>query len=195
MKNKTGILFYLLALAPLTVHAQKIFMCKDASGRTLTSDRPIPECADRAVREFDKNGIVRHDIAAPLTAEQKRQKQLEEEKRKADEAAAAEQKQNDRAIVARYRNEEDIAIARKRTVDLVQEQIKREAITLAAAEKRRKDLQAEAELPKNKKAAPPGLQRNLDEADQAVRDQKKKIQDYEAEAAQINGKFDATLKR
>ena len=33
-------------LSPCLAQA-KIFMCKDASGRTLTSDRAIPECADR----------------------------------------------------------------------------------------------------------------------------------------------------
>jgi hypothetical protein len=185
----------LMLLAPLTAHAQKILMCKDASGRTFTSDRPMPECADRAVRELDRNGMVRRVIPAPLTAEQKRQKQLEEEKIRADEIAAAEQKQNDRAIMDRYRSEGEIGIARARTVDLVREQVKREASALAAAETRRKDAQTEIVRLKDKKAVPAALQSKLDESELAILDAKKKMHDYETEIAQINIKYDATLKR
>ncbi len=185
----------LMILAPPAAQAQKILMCKDASGRTLSSDRPMPECADHAVRELDGNGLVRRVIPAPLTAEQKRQKQLEEEKIKAGEIAAAEQKQNDRAIMDRYRNEGEIGAARERTVDLVREQAGREAIALAAAETRRKDTQTEIGRLKNKKTVPAALQRRLDESELAILDAKKKMQDYEAEIAQINAKYDATLKR
>ena len=48
-----------LFLAHVALHAQKIYMCKDESGHTLTSDRPIPECEGRAIREFDKSGTIR----------------------------------------------------------------------------------------------------------------------------------------
>jgi len=208
MKSVKRILFYpkmggaggillgaLMLSAPLAAHAQKILMCKDAAGRTYTSDRPMPECADRAVRELDRNGIVRRVIPAPLTAEQKHQKQVEEEKIRADEIAAADQKQNDRAIMDRYRNEGEIGIARERTVDLVREQSRREAAALAAAETRRKDVQFEIGRLKDKKAVSPALQSKLDESDQAILNAKKKMQDYEAEIAQINAKYDATLKR
>jgi cell division protein FtsN len=195
MKLKMRILFYFLALAPLTAHAQKIYLCKDASGHTLTSDRPIPECAERAVREMDSHGVVRRDVAAPLTAEQKQQKKLEEEKRKAEEAAAAEQKQNDLGLLARYRNENDIAIARTRTLDQVQEHIKRETASLAGAEARRKEAQADIKKVANKKTIPPALQRKLDEADKASAEAKQRLQDYEAERANINANYDATLKR
>jgi hypothetical protein len=195
MKNKVGAVLCISMLLPMAAHAQKIFMCKDASGKTLTSDRPIPECANRAMRELDKNGIVRREIAAPLTAEQKRQKELEEERLKAEAAAAEEQKQADRAMLARYRNEKDIDVARRRTLDLVQEQSKREMETLAAAEKDKKDVQQKIDRGGNKKPVPPVLQARLTEADQSIASAQKKIAAYQAEEAQINLKFDATLKR
>lgn len=194
MQRAIGILFCLLALAPLSAHAQKVYMCKDASGKTHTSDRPIPECADRAIREFDRNGL-RREIAAPPTAEEKRQKQLEDEKRKAEKAAAEEKKQSDQAILGRYRNEGDIEVARKRALDLVQEQVKRETTVLATAEKRRKEAQAELDIQKKKNAVSPDLPRKIEEADQSVKEVKKRMQDYEAEIAQINAKHDETLKR
>jgi hypothetical protein len=195
MKNKVGAVLCVSMLLPMAAHAQKIFMCKDASGKTFTSDRPIPECANRAMRELDKQGIVRREIAAPLTEEQKRQKQLEEERQKAEAAAAEERKQADRAMLARYRNEKDIDIARKRTLDLVQEQTKRETETLAAAEQDKKDAQQKIDRAGNKKPVPPILQGRLNEADQSIAAAKKKIAAYQAEEAQINLKFDATLKR
>jgi hypothetical protein len=194
MKRATGIVFYLSALMPLTVNAQ-IIMCKDVSGRTFTSDYPIPECIDRPAREFGRNGVLKREIPAPLTAEQKRQQQLDEEKRKAEEAAAAEQKQIDRAILSRYRNEGEIELARKRTLDLVEEKIKRETIALAAAEKRYKETQTELGLLKTKKSIPPAALHQQDEAEFIINRAKIKIQEYEAEMAQINSQHDATLKR
>lgn len=193
MKIKISAACCLLAVLPPSVQAQEILMCKDASGRTFTSDRPIPECSGRAVRQLDRNGMVRHEIPAPLTPEQKRQKQLEEERVKAEQAAAAERRQQDKAILARFRNEADIENARQRTLDTVQEQIKRESALLFAAEKRRKDIKAGIARDKGKKA--PAMLQELDDAGQAVANSKQKLQDYEAEAAQINGKFALTLKR
>lgn len=195
MNTKASFVAFISLLLPLTAQAQTIYTCKDGTGKTFTSDRLIPECANRLVREMDKNGIVRREIPPPLTAEQKRQKQLEEERLKAEAAALEEQKQADRAMLARYRNENDIAVARKRTLELVQEQIRRETGTLAEREKDRKDLQLKIEQVGNKKPVPPVLQNKLNESDQSIAAIKAKIAAYQTEEAQINQKFDATLKR
>jgi hypothetical protein len=191
MKSKTAISICLLAMVPLTVHAQKIYMCKDASGHTITSDRPIPECADRPVKELDRQGIVRREVAAPLTTEQKEQLKLDEEKKKTDALAEAERKRNDKVLLGRFRNEDDIAVARKRNVDLIQDQVKRETASIAVLEKRKKDAQAQAAQSKDKGA----LARLNAELDEGIKEDKKKIQEYEAEIAQISQTYDATLKR
>ncbi len=188
-------LFLPLILGHWGAQAQ-IYMCKDGSGRTITSDRPIPECADRAVRELDKNGTARREIPAPLTTEQKRQVQMDEEKRKTEEAAADEQKRNDRAIRLRYRSEADIDLAHKRSLEPVEEQIKREKMELATAKKQQQLAQTEVDtLTKKNAAVPTTVQRKLDDADHAVDGSKKLISDYEAEIAQINEKYAALLKR
>jgi hypothetical protein len=197
MKRAMGIVFCLSALTPLTVNAQ-IIMCKDVSGRTFTSDYPIPECIDRPAREFGRNGALKREIPAPLTAEQKRQQQLDEEKRRAEEFAAAEQRQVDRAILSRYGNEGEIELAHKRTLDLVQEKVRRETAALAAAEKRYKEVQTELDLLKNKKDKKDissAALRKLDEAEFVINRAKTKLQEYGAETAQIDSQHDATLKR
>ena len=194
MKRKPEILLLLSAMLPLTVQAQ-IIMCKDAAGKTHTSDRPIMECADRPIREFGKSGYLRREIPAPLTAQQKRDKQLENEKRKAEEIALMEQKQADRAMLARYRNEGDIEASRMRTLEIVEEQIKRQAETLATVEKRHQDVKSKIVLLKNPKDVPPALQRERDESGKALHEEKKKRQGYETEIAKINEQYNATAMR
>lgn len=188
-------LFLPLLLAHWSVQAQ-IFMCKDASGRTFTSDRPIPECAGRALREYDRKGIARRDILPPPTPQQKRELQLQEEQRRLEELAAEEQRRNDRAMRFRYRNEGEIEVARKRAVEGLQEQIRRETTLLAAAEKRWHGAEAEADGYRMKNEPLPGeLQRNLNDAERAVRASKKTLADHELEIAAINAKHDETVKR
>lgn len=196
MKSSLRIaLVFPLVLAGTGAHAQ-IFVCKDASGRTITSDRPIPECADRAMRELDKRGNTKREILPPMSAEEKRQQRLQEEKRKAQEAADDEQKRNDRLIRARYRSEADIDAARMRVIEPVDERIKRDRSELAAAEKQQQQAQADVDALKKKNAAvPAGLQHRLDGSAQAVADVKKQIQEHEAEIVQVNARFDATLMR
>ncbi|TCS37881.1 uncharacterized protein DUF4124 [Paucimonas lemoignei] len=195
MQNKIKTLTGLLIMAGLPLLAQaEIYICKDASGKTLTSDRPIPECQDRKVRVLGKNGMTQREIAPPMTEEQKRQKQAEEEKRKADMVAADEQRRQDRALLARYSKEADIEVARGRTLEPVNEQIKREELTIASAAKSLAQARAEAAAqPKSK--VPANLQRKIEDLDQQIADSKKVIGERKEEIVQINGRFDQSVKR
>ncbi|HEY0847529.1 MAG TPA: DUF4124 domain-containing protein [Noviherbaspirillum sp.] len=174
----------------------QIYVCKDAAGRTITSDRPVPECMDRVVRELDSAGRTRREIHPPPTAEEKRQLQLQEEKRKAEELAAEEQRRNDRLLRTRYQSEAELEAARAKAVDVVDEQLKRERQALAEAEKRQQKAQAETGALKKRNAiVPVALQQQLDEESQSVSNALSKIQEYEAEIALINAKYAAMLKR
>jgi hypothetical protein len=195
MSSLKTTLLLVLALPVTGVHAQ-IYMCKDASGRTLTSDRPIPECADRAMRELDKSGRARRDIPAPMTAEEKRRLQQEEEKRKAEESAADERRRDDRLLRARYKSEADIEVARKRALQQVDERIKRDKAVLVTAEKQQQEAESEADALKKKNAKVPTiLQRRIDDASQTVLSTRNAIQGHEADAAEVNAKHNALLKR
>ena len=149
----------LLALAPAIALAQaRIYVCKDAAGRTLSSDRPIAECSTRPMREMDRHGITRREIPAPLTAHEKLKKEDEARIRRAEEIAAAERRHNDRAILSRFRSEDAIIDSGRRNVAIVQENIRRETQTLAAAEQRQRAVEAELALP-GYKDQPPAYQR------------------------------------
>lgn len=184
---------FLLAGLPLLAQAE-IFICKDADGKTLTSDRPIMECQDRKVRVLGKNGLTAREIAPPLTEEQKRQKLAEEEKRKAIVAAADEQKRQDRALLARYGKEADIEVARRRSLEPVNDQIKREEVSMTISEKKLAQARAEAAAqPKGK--VPAHLQRKIDDLGQEIVDAKKLIAERKDEVVRINDRFDQAVRR
>lgn len=185
-----------LLLAPALGHAQtKIYICKDAAGHTLTSDRPIAECSNRPVREIDRSGITRREIPAPLTPEEKQQQAREEAARRAEQLAAEERRHSDRALLARFRSEEEIILSGQRNIALVQENAKRETLLLAAAEKRQHAAEDELALSARKKQPSHDLRQRLEEADHAVAASRRRLGDYEAEILQINSRTDAMLKR
>lgn len=194
-KNSKSLLAGMCALLSLPLLAQaQIYICKDGSGKTLTSDRPIMECQDRKVRVLGKNGMTQREIGPPLTEEQQRQKQADDEKRKAAVAAADEQRRQDRALMARYGKEADIEVARQRAVEPVGEQIRREEASMAISEKKLGLARAEAAAqPKGK--VPTNLQRKIDDLGQEIVDSKKLIVERQQEVVQINGKFEQSVKR
>jgi hypothetical protein len=183
-----------LVLLALPAQAQ-IFMCKDPHGKTITSDRPIPECIG-AIREFSSSGKIKRTIPPPLTAEEKKQKQLDEERRKAEAEAAAELKRQDRAILARYNNENEINMARKRAIDQEQEIIKRETLSLSDAEKQLASAKKQVDEHTAKKTRPPiTLTQKVELTELSILTTKRTVKEHEEVIEQTNTKFDETLKR
>jgi len=79
-----------------------IYICVDAKGRRLTSDRPIPECLDREQKELNPNGTVRR-VRPPVPTAVERAAQEEKDRQLAeDRQREAEQKRVDKLLVARY---------------------------------------------------------------------------------------------
>jgi hypothetical protein len=178
-----------------TAQAQ-IYMCKDANGRTLTSDRPIPECANRAVKELSKDGVVKREIPPPLTPEQIRQKKEAEEKKKAEEAAIAEQKRRDAAIMGAYQNEAQIEAERQRSVSQLRNNINIAITAQNNAEQRRKALQTEADgLTKSGKPVPPTLLARVADSQRTINQESRNIAGMEEDMLKIKLKYDDLLKR
>jgi len=72
MKSRAGLLLTLcVGIVPVQLFAQSapqgIYTCTDAKGRKLTSDRPIPECADREQRVLNPSGTVKTIVGPSLT--------------------------------------------------------------------------------------------------------------------------------
>ena len=183
----------ILAMLPPDAFAQ-IYVCKDASGHTITADRPIPECANRSMRELDRNGVTRREIAAPLTAQQRRERDLQEEKQRIEAVASEQQRLADRALTTRYRNESDIGVSRQRAIDLLDEQMRIDTNALTREMKEMKAAQA-ATAASNKGLGTPAEQRRLDDATHAVERRLSSIEQRTVDIEKEHQKYDAAVKR
>lgn len=96
------ILFLSLGIAS-TGKAQSFYSCIDKYGRKLGSDRPIPECADTIQKEHNAAGIVirQRDGAAVNTSAN-----TSSDASKANKNEASQDERKEKALLARYRNQD-----------------------------------------------------------------------------------------
>ncbi len=173
----------------------EIYSCKDATGHTISSDRPIPECLDRAVKVRRNNGQYQRDIPPALSAEERRQAQIEQEKQKNAELAEENRLKEERFLLAHYRSENDIELMRGRSLDALKERIRLGKEQTAAVSQLL--LQLQAEQPGNaKKSATEAaaLHGRAVELEQSIKKSKIINDAYEKEQIRINSQFDDTLK-
>jgi hypothetical protein len=174
-----------------TAHAL-VYTCID-KGRTLTSDRPIAECANQQMRELLPSGVVRI-IPAPLTAEQKQAQDIELNKKRLAEDLAREQVRKDRALLASYSNVEQIEAARQRSLQDANEVIASGQERLALLEKDRQGNLEDAKKYQGK-TLPPLLQKRMDDTDSIIALEQRSMASSKANLDRINQRYDAERKR
>ena len=184
----------LALLCGVAAGAQDIYSCVDARGRTITADRPIPECIDRTQRELSRYGLVKRQIGPSLTAHE--QAAQDEKDRQAAEMRAreAEEKRRDRALLLRYPtravHDQERAAALVQIDEVIKASIKRRG-ELA---EQRKAIASELEFyAKDPSKAPASLKRRLEENEGSVAVQQKFIADQEQEKKRVNLRFDEEL--
>ena len=121
---KLPTLALLLGLGTQALAAGNLFCCIDTNGKQICGDLLPQACYGRAYREIGDSGRTLRNVEAPLTAEQRALRAVEDEKRKAEEAARREQQRKDQALLNTYGNERDIEAMRTRAQDDVQKSIK-----------------------------------------------------------------------
>lgn len=94
-----------VAMAQTQFPAPEIYICVDAQGRRLTSDRKIPECVDREQKILNPSGTVKAIVPPLLTT--KEQQALEEKAWAEQEARIRPLKEKKRlqALLIRYPNQ------------------------------------------------------------------------------------------
>lgn len=181
--------FALLLSSPAM--AQGIYTCVDGKGRKITSDRQIPECADRAQQEITPSGTVKRVLPATLTA-QDRAAQEEKDRQVAElRSVGAEEKRRDRALLLRYPTravhdrERELALAQ---VDDVIKASSKRSQELAG---QRRLINTELEFyKKDLGKAPLPLKRRLEENDSNTAMQKQFVADQDFEKKRLNARFD-----
>lgn len=174
--------------------AQRIYSCVDAKGRTITADRPIPECNDRTQRELSHSGILKRQLGPTLTMHE--QTAADEKEKLAAEIRAREneEKRRDKVLLQRYPTRAAHDQGRAAALVQIDEVIK-------ASSKRRGELAAQRKViaeefefyAKDPSKAPGALKRKLEENDSSIAVQQKFIQDKELEKKRVNQRFDEEL--
>ena len=187
-----------LLLATLTgtsaLAAGNFFCCNDASGKQVCGDILPQACYGRAYRELGSNGQTIRTVDAPLTAEQRSQREAEEEKRKREEEKRKEQQRKDQALLNTYGNEQDIELMRKRAEGDVLKAIANAEKKIVEIRQQRKKFENEAEFYK-KKTLPHEVQKGLTDADSDINSQEVFIAEKKKELEVIRAKYDEDKRR
>ncbi|MDM0107335.1 DUF4124 domain-containing protein [Variovorax sp. J22R24] len=168
-----------------------IYSCTDAKGRTITADRPIPDCIDREQRELNPSGTTRRKIEPTYTARE--QAEREERDRQAQLLAARqlEERRRERALLIRYPT--PVAHDRERAEALVQIdaviQAARKRLGELAEERKRIDDELEF-YKKDPSKAPDSIRRKVDDNARSVSVQNRFIGEQEDEKKRVNARFD-----
>ena len=173
-----------------------IYTCVDASGKRLTADRPIVQCADREQRVLGPTGVERSRVGPALTEtemaqrlEQRRHEQLVRQR-------AVEQRRRDAALLARYPERHAHDAARRQALLQIEE-------LQALAQKQMLDLdkdsqQLQQELDFYKKDAgkiPARLHGAVQDVEKAKQEQKALWALQAEEIRRIHQRFNAELER
>lgn len=171
-----------------------IYSCIDASGKKLTSDRPIPECANRDQKLLNADGSVRMVVPPTPTADEHAEAEVAERRAAAERASQRDAVRRDRNLMQRFPNEAAHQRAREAALDDVRKAVRNseERLKLLAAE--RKPLLDEAEFYVGQQL-PAKLKQSLDANDASVEAQRTLVQNQQAEIVRINALFDAELER
>lgn len=182
------------AMSAALAAEQGIYSCVDASGKRLTSDRPIAECLDREQRVLNKDGSQRRVLPPRMNAEERAAEEERQRQRDQQEAARKDAVRRDRNLMMRFPNEAAHAKARESAMDDLRKAIRNSELHLRELQSDREPLEAEAEFYKGKRL-PGKLRTQLEANDAQQQAQRDIIQQQRAEVVRLNSLYDAELAR
>ena len=172
--------------------AARTYCCTDKSGHKVCGDTLPEQCEDRAYKEFGEKGV--RTVEAPLTAEQRTQRDAEAARKKEAERAASDQKRKDQALLNTYGNEKDIDLFRDRAIADIESSGKQAQEKYDAAIKRKRQLEKELEF-YAKKPVPGSLQSQIKENEIEIQAQTKAIDGKNKAIENTRARFEDDRKR
>lgn len=192
--SRIGAALGLLLVCRMSWAAPGIYTCTDASGKRLTSDRPIADCIDRDQRVLNADGSVRQTLSRTLTAEERAEKEAREREASSQNVTRQDAIRRDRNLMIRFPNLAAHQKAREAALDDVRKAMKTSDARLALLATERKPLMDETEFYVGK-PLPAKLKRLLDANDASTEAQRALIQDQRIEVERIDAIYDAELER
>jgi hypothetical protein len=184
-----------LALAPAAAQ-QRMYKCVDARGKVYYTQVPPPECLGRDTQELNKSGtlIRKNPAVLPLSPAQEQAREAERRKKTEDEERSKEERRKNLALLNTYSSEKDIEDARTRALKEAQVAIEDTEKSIAGAEKRQKELEAEKEF-YVKKPMPFKLKQEITNNEIQIRNQTVLLDAKKKEISSINAKYDEDKRR
>ena len=172
-----------------------IYTCINAQRRLISSDRPIPECRDREVRELGPSGAVRR-VIPPAPSAEERERAAARQRAEAEAAAReAEERRREALLLQRYPDAAAHDRARESALRQVEATLEAARAYAAELERERQRLDAEMEFyQRDPSRAPPTLKQWLAINAQQRLQQAQFIADQEREKTRIGQRFDAERK-
>lgn len=187
----------LAGLASLgTVAHAEIYSCVDSKGRTITADRPIPDCIDRQQRELSQFGLTKRQVGPSLTAHEEVLQDKKERQAAEQRNREAEAKRRDRTLLLRYPNRTLHDQERANVLTPINDAIRLAKNTIAELLQERKAITSElAQYAKDPSLAPEALALNLQDNKDSLQEYQKVVAEQEQEKKLVNQRFDDELAR
>jgi hypothetical protein len=190
--SRIGTTLGLLLVCKMAWAAPGIYTCTDASGKRLTSDRPIVDCIDRDQRVLNADGSVKQTLPRTLTAEERAEREARERETSSQQVTRQDAIRRDRNLLIRFPNLAAHQKAREAALNDVRTAMKTSDARLALLATERKPLTDETEFYVGR-PMPPRLMRLLEAIDASTAAQTALIQDQRTELERINARYDAEL--
>jgi hypothetical protein len=185
------------SVAALAAEKTYIFQC-EVNGKKVTSDRPIPECANKDQRQLNTDGSLYRVIAPTLTDDERAEKERLEREKEVERVARNDAVRRDRNLMQRFPNEAEHTKARNKALDDLRAAAKNSEVRIESLMKERKKLEEEKEFYVNEqvnKPLPTFLAQKLGANEAALEAQRSLSQTQKEELIRINDNYDLELAR
>lgn len=194
--TKSNLLLALIAGLALSLSVSaKTYKWVDDKGVTHMGDTIPPEYANKDRQLLNKSGVVvkSQDV---LTPEERRTKEAESAKSRAEESAARDQKLHDKSLIDTYSSVNEIELSRTRSLQQVEARINSVHSQLKMANSNLLALQKDADS-RSKSAAkiPTSLQEDIKIAQDRVNRLQQDMEKYKAERLAVEARYDADKAR
>jgi uncharacterized protein DUF4124 len=173
---------------------QRMYKCIDARGKVYYTQVPPRECLGRDTQELNKSGTVMHKTERAATPAEIQAREAERKKKSEQDERAKEERRRNTALLNTYSSEKDIEDQRTRALREAQAAIESTEKTIAGAQKRQKELEAEKEF-YVKKPMPLKLRNEISNVDIEIKNQTALLESKKKEINSINTKYDEDKRR
>jgi hypothetical protein len=144
-----------LAVPPeIIMKPGELVCCVGEHGRRICGDTPQPRCSERALKVYNRQGLLVRDVPPPMSEEQKATILAKEQEEKARKIAEREQRRKDQALLDTYASLADVDRMWQHNESERIKEISDILGRIGAARQRKQALEAEAKTHADKLLSP-----------------------------------------